>query len=284
MHITSSWTRTQAVALGFSALALGACSPKNPADSPTANPAGPATIASAPVPSSATAAQWHSAVAGVFDKVNVKKLNDKKNPEYVSDEGKTDENGVTEFFGCFDKAPPKCDARVSGKRDGFRKVQFFSEPIWNWQDTAYKYARGLGKPSVRGYISLSDCKRPKIVLQPNFRGSSWLFVEQFSVMLDGTVVLDRKFEVGEVDRENDHNSVTEMAHLTVTEEELQTLRKIDPSRQVLIRLTGKKGYAAIDAEATKTFTEGIVKLLRMYDSLDQATQKVGSVVDAACAV
>lgn len=271
-----------AVAASLLTLVLAGCSPNSSVDRQSTKGQGPSSAPSELPQPTATADQWLSAVGGVFDKVNVQKLRDKKKLEYVLDEGKTDANGVTEFFGCFDKSPPQCDAPVSGKRDGFRKVQFFFEPVWNWKESGYKYVNGVGKPSVRGYISLIDCRRPKIVLEPTFRASTWIFLEQFSLMLDGTVVLDRKFGTGEIDRENDHNSVVETAHLTVDERELLMLRKVDPSKQILIRLTGQKGYVGLDPEMSITFAQGIAKLLHLYDALDQATLKVGPVKDAAC--
>jgi hypothetical protein len=278
----SSYPLRPSTAVGILGLALSACSPNMSSDGQSAKVQGIAITASAPTKAEATAAQWQSVVNGVFDKVNARKIHDKKKPEYVLDEGTIDENGVTEFFGCFDKSPPQCEVWASGKRDGFRKVHFFSDPLWDWDESGYKYAKGIGKPSVRGYISLSDCRRPKIVLEPKFRGSGWIFLEQFSLMLDGTIVLERKFDIGEVDRENDHNSVTESAHINLDEQEMQRIRNVNSSKQVLIRLTGKKAYVGLDSDATKTFVQGMSKLLRLYDALDLAIVKVGPVKDAAC--
>lgn len=278
----TSYPLRQAAAVSIFTLALVACSPDNLVDGQSAKVQGPATVASAPTQTNATAAQWHAVVGGVFDKVNAQKLYDKKRPEYILDEGKIDDNGITEFHACFDKAPPQCKVGALGKRDGFRKVQFLSDPRWDWDDSGYKYTKGIGKPSVRGYISLTDCRRPRIVLEPTFRASGWIFLEQFSLMLDGTVVLDRKFGTGDVDRENDHNSVSERAHVLIDEQELQTIRNVDSSKQVLIRFTGQKGHVGLDSDASKSFVQGISKLLSLYDALDQAIVKVGPVKDAAC--
>lgn len=229
-----------------------------------------------------TAEQWTNAVRQVFDKVSVEKLRDKKNPVYVEDDGKTDENGVTEFFACFDKAPPNCELPASGKRDGFRKVQFFMDPAMEWGDIVAKYEHGVGKPSIRAYVSLKDCSQPTILLQPTFRAANWIFFEQFGLMLDGTLVIDRKFDPSQVDRDNSHNKVSESIHLLLNKQKVNALRGITQAKQVLVRLTGQKGYVGIDQEGTKDFVQGVTRLLRMHDALDQAVENLGQVNDTAC--
>jgi hypothetical protein len=265
-----------ATAVWIFAIALSACSPGSSTDGQSAKVQGPATM------THSTAAQWQAVVGGVFDKVNAQKLHDKKRPEYVLDEGKTDDNGITNFRACFDKAPPQCKVTASGKRDEFRKIQFLSDLLWDWKDSGYQYTKGIGEPSVRGYISLPDCRRPMFVLKPTFRASGWIFLEQFSLMVNGEVVLDRKFSNGNVDREVDHNSVTERAHITLDEHELQKIRNLDSSKQVHIRFTGQKGHVGLDSDASRTFVQGVSQLLPMYDALDSAIIKVGPVKDAAC--
>lgn len=246
------------------------------------HPASSASASSLSVQTYVTAEQWMNEVRKVFDKVSVKRLRDKKNPAYVEDDGKTDENGVTEFFACFDKAPPKCELPASGKRDGFRKVQFFMDPAMEWGDMGAKYARGVGKPSVRAYVSLKDCSTPTILLQPTFRAANWIFLEQFGLMLDGTLVLERKFGPAEVDRDNSHNEVSESAHIVLNEQEVNALRRIAQAKQVLVRLTGQKGYVGIDQEGTRNFVQGVARLVRMHDALGQAVENLGQVKDTAC--
>ena len=107
-------------------------------------------------------------------------------------------------------------------------------------------------------------------------------MEQFSLMLDGEVVLDRKFSTSDFDRETDRNSVTERAHITLDGHELQKIRNLDSSRQFLIRFTGQKGHVGLDSDASRTFVQGVSRLLPMYDALDQAIIKIGPVKDTAC--
>ncbi len=101
-------------------------------------------------------------------------------------------------------------------------------------------------------------------------------------MLDGEVVLDRKLSNCNVDREVDRNSVTERAHITLDKHELQKIRNLDSSKQVLIRFTGQKGHLGLDSDASRTFVQGVSRLLPLYDALDRAIIKVGPVQDAAC--
>lgn len=258
--------RESVVTFNVFLLALGACSPVDSTDAQKPKIDTPPVAISSQAQAVATAAQWRSSVDSVIYKVS---------------EDKTDENGVTSFSGCLGKPDPKCLLSVSGKRDGFRKVQFLSDPQWVFSELVKSVD---GKPSVGGYISLNDCGRPKLVLKPTFQGNRWLFFEQFSLMLDGVVVLEQRLDFGAVDREVDHSSVSEGTHFAVDEKGLQELRRINPSSHVLIRLTGKKGYVAIDTDATKTFTDGIVILLRIYDALDQAIAKVGIVKDEKCPI
>ncbi len=242
----------------------------------------PSLSASTPpssVQSNVTAVQWTNAVNQAFDKVNVKRLRDTGNPAYVTDDGKTDENGVTEFFVCFDKSPPKCELSASGKRDGFRKILFFTDPQMEFDEHHFVVNR---KPSVRAYISLRDCDRPAIVLESTFRSNSWLFLEKFGLMLDGSIVINRKFDFNQVNRENSHNEISESVHMILDQEEVNALRRVTQSKQVLIRLTGQKRYVGIDREGTENFVRGTAGLLRIHDALGEAIEKVGQVKDDAC--
>mgnify|MGYP003384917645 CR=1 FL=1 len=235
-----------------------------------------------PVQSHISLEQWRNAVNKAFDKVNVSRLRDKKNPAYIENDGKTDENGVTEFFACFDKSPPKCEFSASGKRDSFGKIQFFMEPTMELEDIRAMYARDGGKPFIRAYVSLKDCSQPKIILLPTFRATSWIFLEHFGLMLDGSLVIERKFDSSQVDRDNSHNEVSESAYVVLNEQEIITLRRIGEAKQVLVRLTGKKGYVGIEQERMKTIVQGITRLLRIHDALDQAVKNLGQVKDPAC--
>ena len=242
--------------------------------SPSQNP--PSAQQPFPKRSNPTAVEWNNAIKQAFDKVNSKKLYDKKNPEYVIDEGTVDINGVSEFLACFDKEPPKCKINASGERDEFRKIQFF-------RVARLKFGEATAiKSFVSAYVSLKDCGEPKIILQPTFRGEKWIFFEQFALMLDGIIVIDRKFETGDIDRDNSHNGVTESAHIVLTKQEVEALSKISEAKHVLVRLSGKKGYVGLTKYDTWQFTQGITDILKVHDALGGAIKGVSNVEDTTC--
>lgn len=257
-------------------LALAGCQPNK--ETPSHRPS--ATTSNAVKPD-ATMKQWSKAVASTYDKVNVKKLRD-KGQLYVEDNGPTDENGINEFFACFDKSPPKCDVSASGRRDNFRKIQFFMDPALEWSAMRAKYDGPTGKPFVSAYISIRDCGEPKLILQPIFRASNWLFLDQLAIMADGAVVIDKKIGRDDAERENTHNSVSEVAHLPLSNEDVVALRKLNGAKQILIRLSGQKGYVGIDKKITNEFTLGVAKLLQIHDALMRSAKSVGVVSDSAC--
>lgn len=226
--------------------------------------------------------QWNAALETVFAKVDSKALLDRKNPAFVKYDGKTDENGVTEFFACFGKSLPTCDLHATGRRDGFRKVQFFTDPGLTWDESGAEYEGPAGKPFLSAYVSLRDCRPPHLILKPVYRGVKWLFVEQISVMSNGTIILERALKAGDVNRETSQAGVIETAHLILDEREVEGLRKAIGGQQVLIRMTGQKGYVGIEKKATTQFAQGFLRTLKMHDAILGATSKLGPVSDPMC--
>lgn len=232
---------------------------------------------------SATAEQWKQAVGMVFDKIDVTRLRDKENPAYVEALGESDSAGNTQFFACFDKSPPMCDLSASGKRDDFRKIQFFSDPGIDWWGLTTKYAGGsTGRSFVGAYVSLPDCRRPTIFLHPTFRGDGWMFVENFGIMADGAMIIDRKFESSYVDRDNFDDGISESIHVALSDREVKALRKLVQAQNVIIRIAGKREYIGIGDDEAKTFVMGIGRLLRIYDSLGLAINRLGPTRDRDC--
>jgi hypothetical protein len=217
-----------------------------------------------------------------FDKINVKKLRDKKNSAYVADLGETDKDGVTSFFACFDKEPPKCELSASGKRDGFRKVTFFSDPSLDWSNLSAKYERRFGKPSLRAYVSVKDCSSPKLFIESTYRGTNWLFLQEIGLMLDASIVVTRNLSISQINRENTHEAVSESVHVELNNSEIETLRRLSASKQVLIRFTGKNSFVSLDSESTRSFLEGLSRLILIHDNLQLALKNVNDVKDSAC--
>lgn len=224
------------------------------------------------------------AVAQVFDKVNDAKLSDKKNPEYVIDNGETDENGVNTFYACFESEPPRCNLIAAAKRDPFRKIQFFEDIQLQIANYIARIKNRVGTSSLNAYVSLRDCNYPSIILKPTFRGKNWIFLKQMAIMADGVVVIDRSFDHSDIDRGQTDRGIDESAQVVMSEQEVKSLRKVVEAKSVLIRLTGQKVYVGVEDEEKKEFIAGVKKLLRMHDALEQAVTKLGNVQDAACPV
>lgn len=232
--------------------------------------------------STATYEEWNRVVDNLFDKINAKKLNDKKNPAYIIDPGESDKNGIVSFFACFDKSPPNCNESASVERDSFRKIQFFSNPRLTFDQYEHRLHGEFGRSSVNGYISLRDCEKPKLIIVPIYRSENWIFMKKFSLMIDGKLAIEREFTSHEVDRENKRIKVEESAHFIADENNINELRKIDKAETVLIRLTGDKRYVGLDLKATKSFSTGITNLLKIYDHLEREITKLGPVKDSQC--
>lgn len=139
-----------------------------------------------------------------------------------------------------------------------------------------------GKPFLSAYVSLRDCGAPHLILKPIFRGRGWLFVEQIAIMSNGTIIFERTMKVSEVNRETSEGGVIETAHLILDEREIKRLRDALEGQQVLIRMTGQKGYVGIDPKATKQFVRGFLASLKIHDAMLGATSRLGAVSDPMC--
>ncbi|WP_156902239.1 hypothetical protein [Azohydromonas australica] len=245
----------------------------------------PSSVAQAtepPLNKPATAAQWHELVAKAFDKVDRDALHKRK--VFEKNEGTMDENGITEFYACFSKSTSACQVGLEGKKDAFRKIQFFSASVLDAFDMQAKYASGGPKPSMRSYVSLRDCKSPALVILPMFRSrAGWLFLNQLSIMSDGVVVFDRKLDDGSVNRDHDEIwGIQESVHLVLESAEVDALKKLPDASDVIIRLSGQKGYVTLDKEYSRIFAKQLRSLYVAYDSLNEASKSVGTVDDSSC--
>ena len=242
----------------FSAILLSACNREDggAAKAIAAFPDVPASVAKPKV----TKAQWLSAIDATFSAVN----------------RRADGEGVSTFLACFDKEnAPNCKVRLSGKRDEFRKLQFFSAPLAEWN------ANAPSKSAIRAYIALADCKDPVIALSPVFRGrSKWLFLEKFAIMADDSVILERNFENHEVQRTQEYNELKEIATAVLIDSEVQAIRSLPRAQTVVIRLTGKNSYTTVDKKFALDFAQDLLRIIHGYDEFRRVNEKLG---DLACA-
>lgn len=175
----------------------------------------------------------------------------------VRDEG----DGLITSAACFEKVSGKCTIFTFAKHDGFRKARFF-EP------SGAVLAEYGEEPILATRVVLLDCDRPLIALRASFRSKrGWLFLRQVAVMLDGGVVIERRWEHFEVQRDSESYGVEERANAIATEDEIAALRKVASAKAVLVRLTGDKGFVPLTAKGVERFRGDAQVALAVYDRL-----------------
>lgn len=203
------------------------------------------SVQPAPLPS-ATSEDWRKALESSYVVTN------------KSDEG----DGVTKFFACFRQIDAKkCGNWTSASRDAFRERYFFKSGF------ASSFPTGN---YVVSYLSLGNDERPSVMLAPVFNGRSWLFIKKISFLLDGEIVLEKDFEHFKVDRDTHGAGVTERSDFFATEEQIAALRKIGQESNLLVRLTGDKGYVSLNKKEISDLKGEIANLLFVYDKINQA--------------
>lgn len=227
----------------FPILIIVGCSKQDSTASVDKSP--PVSIQPAPPPS-ATPEDWRKALESSYFVMS------------KSDEGE----GVTKFTACFSQLDAKkCKNIAFASRDAFRKRYFFK--------SGFASSYPLGN-YVASYISIGNNERPSILLAPVFNGHSWLFIKKISFLLDGEIVLEKDFENFKVDRDAHGGGVTERFDFIVTEEQIAALRKIGQESNLLVRLTGDKGYVSLNKKEISDLKSEIANLLFAYDKINHA--------------
>ncbi|MEM5314197.1 hypothetical protein [Paraburkholderia sp. JHI869] len=184
---------------------------------------------------------------------------------YVVSSKKDEGDGITSFFASFRVLAASDSKRKShliafGKRDGFRKLDFYSTGI----------PMDLGT-SLENYISLPDGALPVLFLKPYFFSSKgWLFMNHVAVMVDGDVVFEHDFSNQHLDTDQLPGGVEESYSFMATPQDIDALRKVRPDSKVLIRITGKKGYVTVEKMQTRTFISNIVDAIQLFDLMTAA--------------
>jgi hypothetical protein len=184
----------------------------------------------------------------------------------VSDK-KQDDNGVTEFYACFDcNDKERVGVAAKGKYDGFRKVTHLI-PVWqNLARTAGHYAH---KSGVYSFVAIIDCKEPLFVISPVVEAKNWLFMNKVALMADGEVVLEHEFD--NVDRDHDDGDVTESAVWILDDRDIEGIEKFISSQKQIARISGKKGYITVNSgDVAKSAKE----TLTMFNNINQALKAV----------
>ena len=239
------------VALMFIGVLTACGRPSQEASAPASAPviaAAPSTPPSAVAPL-ATKQEWLAAVNGVYTKTDTK----------------PDDEGVVEFMACFESGTPKCSLRSWGKRDEFRKVSHFT-PV---QSSFVKYRN---EPYLHSYVALVDCTTPNILLNPRFKGDSWMFMTKVAVMADGELVLEQDVTNPPVQRDTYPGLVEESGTWIASDADLEALRKIAAAKAVVVRLSGEKGYVTVGKKLMASFQEDVRDALAIHDKLLKAAE------------
>lgn len=98
-----------------------------------------------------------------------------------------------------------------------------------------------------------------LVADINYNASSWLFIENMSISVDGKLY---DFDKLKFDREVKSGGISETALITLGESEIEMLKNIIKSKNSFVRFNGKKYYN--DVEITKEAKQQILEILKVY--------------------
>jgi hypothetical protein len=234
------------------AFALAACDQARDPQSPA--PVIAASTAKPQVPS-LTAEDWRAAVAGT----------------YVESMKRDEGDGVYTAVACFEKkADGKCAKGATIRRDGFRKLTFFESSGSGLSDIAHGLWRNT---MLTSYVSLPDCALPVHFMRVDYIGESWLFMNKVAVMVDGVVVLERDLPAQKVDRNVGRTSLTsERLDFVATHDEEVAIQKVLQGKEVMVRITGEKGYVSLKAKDIDSLKKDVEQTRDIQERLTKAVE------------
>ena len=193
--------------------------------------------------------EWNAALSSSYKQSQVK------------DQG----DGITEFMATFGSQEKSDFALSLGSRDAFRKLRIFQGGIPTIFETC-----------VKAYVSVIDGEKPVLLLRPYYRGESWLFMKKLALMVDGNVVLEHELELQSSDRRTHGGGVEESQDFILDSRDIEALRKITKASNVIIRITGDKGYVSLIEKKKESsivlFKLEVISALRIYDAIDKAVK------------
>jgi hypothetical protein len=171
-------------------------------------------------------------------------------------------DGVTEFMAEF-------PTLSFGKRDAFNKIYTFKPAI-----TQLEWDVG---PSVRTFVGILDGKHPMLIVSPYYWGrDGWIFMNKLSIMVNGEIIFERKFDGNKVKRTSNSGFVEEEYNIAVNDEEISALRKISKNSDVKIRIAGDRNYINIKNDKidfVESFKTSIAESLQIYDSIEKGIKE-----------
>ena len=171
-------------------------------------------------------------------------------------------DGSITFLSAFPSSAGNGTDAAFGKRDGFRKITFFTSVA----STFGKYS----PEALTMYVAVPDCKLPVLFVSPRVFRNTWLFMSRVSVLADADLVLDRTIEAEDKpSREVYPGGVEETVDFALTERQLAELRKLAGAKKVSVRITGGKGYVSLSAKEAASFKDDVAGSIRIYDAVSR---------------
>ena len=197
--------------------------------------------------------EWKSALLSTYNESDTKDKGD----------------GITESTANFHKHNGKEGVLMLtfAKRDAFRKLRFYTFFGSSVLDIADVHT------FIKIYISVPDGKKAVFFMRPTYNGKrGWLFMNKVAIMVDGEVVLEKKFPSLEAKRDVEDGYVHEEDSFIADADEISALRKITEKSTVLIRLTGDKGFVNVDKQGVDFFKSDVIDGLYVYDAINEAVE------------
>jgi hypothetical protein len=211
----------------------------------------------------------------------VQTLDDWKNAlstVYTKEAIKDGQDGTSTFDAKLQKSSSSNSAIiVEGKVDGFAKFTFLTPNPFTVNSNAY-----LRKSNIALVVGVPDGGLPLLILKPTFYSNrSWMFMSKLSIMVDGSIVFENDFTNEKISRNSEPGEgVVETLNLVLTDADITGLRKIQENSNVVIRLSGDKGYVTMYADKPNSkkpesddmhmFKSQLENVLYLYDSITKA--------------
>lgn len=180
------------------------------------------------------------------------------------------DNGVEDFIACFEReSPTKCSVGANGVRDPFKKATRFIA-LYSHIDRLFPI-----ETTVLFHVHLDDCQAPRLAMRPRYLGSKWIFLNEFAILADGQIVLEHKLP--DVQRDTLTRArveVTEVGGFILSDPEIAALRRVVSAKEVVVRLTGEKGYVTVHKDRLKQVIADAESQLFIYDKLTTALSGV----------
>lgn len=173
---------------------------------------------------------------------------------------KTDEDGITEYYACFEprEEKPKCRLLLSGKRDGFIKGELLTPIMSKIHVSAMEYNTNGSEVYVGMHVAAPQCKTAGVVLNPKIFAKTWLFMDKVAFMSDGNVVYEKSVDTQDVKRDVVDDGIQESWVFSVNESDYEKLAKFAESKSQIIRVSGEKGYMTLSKTSVQLFSSDII--------------------------